>query len=900
MDDGIPTQPDPLDLHDLVAQCLEKIEVEGPGAVDAVCAAHPARSDDIRAALAQLQASGLIAREVEEPLPQSIGGYELVRRLGRGGMGVVFLARQAKLGREVALKWIRADLQHLTESRSRLLREVEAVAKLSHPGIVSVFDVGEHDGNPYFSMEYIEGMTAAELIEEARSRDLATLRGRDMFDALRQSAPETVGNAVSQVPALFEGSWAQAALRIVRLVTDALAHAHARGVVHRDVKPSNIMITAGGRVVLLDFGLAKLPDSPKITQTGSTLGSLAYMSPEQIGREPLDARTDIYSLGVTLYELLTLQSPFYGDDHGDIRWRILAGSPTGPRTISRAIPVDAETVCLVAMDRERERRYASADDFGADLQRVLELQPITARRPSRFRRGLRWVQRHRARSAAIALAVMLTAFAPLTWWLLDRRANRKVEAAERIANASFDEAQAFVDRTLTRLQSPAVQRLEGAHEMRETLMEDALEQYARLREIRSDAPALIRRDAGLCLAFGDLFAELASMEQAVETYSRGLEALGSLGELSLDDLSALGQLTAGKMSSLHALERDSDARAAARAGLEHLEPRFAEHPERIEVAGPRASIFLLLSKIEFAARNDESSVDLVTRAIDDLQAVDPAGKRDALNAQLAQAYHERATYAFQGGRYETALLDFDRARGLLIGVLERDPNRMFESGRLAALYMSYGATLNQLERFDESFDLLTDGVGLLERVLAAQPDHTRLRSTLGGLLSNLAQIHLRRRQPAEALALLDRAIACQAAVLERNPDNRYARSFLRKHKVIRLGAAIECGQYRDLDASIDECPSLFGPAVGSIFAARADAMRAAAVSKDESLPEDEREALLTTYRRRSLEAARRGIDNGFRDAKFLFSREFDGMRDVAEFRDLRESLASRREAAGNR
>src|SRR5690606_32092732 len=213
------------------------------------------------------------------PFPERLGDFRLLERLGGGGMGVVYRAEQVSLRREVALKLVRPDQLYFPGTRERFRREVAIVAGLSHPGIVPVYAFGEEDGLPFFAMEYVRGATLAETLDALRGGTFGPAGGEAIAAAIAARSASADDGAAS---AMFEGAWEQICTRIAREIAEALEHAHRRGVVHRDVKPSNVMVTSSGRVMLLDFGLSSTSGSERITRSGSVLGSLAYMAPEQL------------------------------------------------------------------------------------------------------------------------------------------------------------------------------------------------------------------------------------------------------------------------------------------------------------------------------------------------------------------------------------------------------------------------------------------------------------------------------------------------------------------------------------------------------------------------------------------------------------------------------------------
>jgi serine/threonine protein kinase len=304
---------------------------------------------------------------------RKLGKFELIDVVGFGAFGTVFKAHDPELDRIVAIKVPRSGNLATGEDLNRFLREARSVAKLRHPSIVPVYEVGQADSMPYLVSEFVQGVTLADLL------------------TARRLTPDTAATLVAEV-------------------ADALQYAHDQGVVHRDVKPSNILLDNDNHPHLMDFGLAKR-EAGEVTMTldGQVLGTPAYMSPEQAGGEghKVDGRSDVYSLGVILYQLLTGELPFKGNARALLH-QVQHEDPPALRKLAKELPRDLETICLKAMAKDREQRYGTARELADDLRRFLKGEPILARPPTVLERSMRWVKRRRGAVAAVAGAVGLS------------------------------------------------------------------------------------------------------------------------------------------------------------------------------------------------------------------------------------------------------------------------------------------------------------------------------------------------------------------------------------------------------------------------------------------------------------------------------------------------------------
>jgi formylglycine-generating enzyme required for sulfatase activity/tRNA A-37 threonylcarbamoyl transferase component Bud32 len=370
------------------------------------------------ATIAEAYAS--IAGPVESGEGRRVGPYVLLGAIGRGGQATVSLAEDLRTGRRVALKVLDAPFRSQDDPRlRRLRREAAATARLDHPGVCAVLDAGESEGLGYLAMQLVEGETLAHRIEVARREGAA---GID--------------------PAVV--------VRLFEQIARAVHAAHEAGVVHRDLKPANLMVRPDGSPVVLDFGLAhdEADLAPGLTSTGAVFGTPAYMSPEQAEGRPLDRRTDVWSLGVTLYEALTLRRPFEGPTRSAILRRVREDSFVDPRRKNRAVSADLAVVVSTALERDLDRRYRTALDLAEDLRRVAVGEPVYARPPGPGLRLARWAARHPA--IAVGASTVFLALAGglvLSTKLLGEKADalRSAERAHQETTTALDEIRRLAD-----------------------------------------------------------------------------------------------------------------------------------------------------------------------------------------------------------------------------------------------------------------------------------------------------------------------------------------------------------------------------------------------------------------------------------------------------------------------
>ncbi len=385
--------------------------------------------------------SGPVAAEHDLPRLTRIGDFEIIAELGRGGMGVVYRARQLSLNRVVALKLLSTRLVDSERSVTRFLREAKAAARLHHTNIVPIYAQGRAGEYIYYAMELIEGPSLDALLRELRRQQGQATGARSTSSVnLTASGASAV---LSSVRGRRPGRDFKRVALLVAGVAEGLHHAHEQGVVHRDIKPQNLLLGPDEQLHITDFGLARILDEPSLTRTTEMLGTPAYMAPEQITgpSSSVDRRTDVYALGVTLYELLTLRRPFEGESYEQIINQILKREPPAPRRLDPRIPQDLETICLRAMEKEPQRRFATAGELAAELRRYAEGFPIASRPLGPLGKALRWVKRHPWQSSALGTMALLLVAIPLLLGFFARAADEQVARAYAILLENYRERQ---------------------------------------------------------------------------------------------------------------------------------------------------------------------------------------------------------------------------------------------------------------------------------------------------------------------------------------------------------------------------------------------------------------------------------------------------------------------------
>lgn len=799
-------------LEELLANALAALDQGGEAALEALLAAHPADRAALERGLRRARSMGLVGDAGRADFPDRLGDFRLLRRLGSGGMGIVFEAEQVSLRRRVALKLVRPELLWFEGARERFRREIDAVARLSHPGIVPILASGEQDGLPFYAMELLHGRTLQELVTALSGRPPDRLRSDEVRAAVGID-PATTD--------LLDGSWWQFATRIMHAVALGVRHAHLRGIVHRDIKPSNVMLTVDGRVVLLDFGVARVGAAGEFTRTGCAPGSPAFMSPEQLRGEAVDERTDVYSLGATLWNLLTLVPPFAA---GVEPAAILAGDVPSPRRHHRELPRELEVVVARAMDRERERRYADVEAFAADLVAVLQRRPIRARRLGVALRMRRWCQRHRITSTAVAALCLAAVVSVAAFGWRERNLNRDLQAAVQRADEGFEAALTAIHSLLVRVGEDRLRYVPAARRVAIESLAEACTMYRRLLPAHLDSVRLRVDGARAQSRLADLLLRDGRGEEARRALSEGVAWLD--GGLERDPAAA-PQLVGARLHLHLALAQLHGQLGEREAGLRELAAADRDLRSMADVATfaddlRRAQLqwFVLRGDTgdptidaEAMERDYRTALALAREQVarptaDDVDRRTVVARLDALATLLARS--ERRAEAHD-------LLDeaLGLARALPADARIWPPQPVVLSEVLQTL-----GNLLVDQRDRAAAPVLNECLELREAVAAEHPSDLMLTSDVAAALHNLGRLSYYQARDDRAVERLTRAATLQRHVLAELPTYGKAREYLINHLSMLGTSLANLGRERELRDVAEELSGFESAPVASRRAAR--------------------------------------------------------------------------------
>ncbi len=724
--------------------------------------------DLVRSAASDLHPAPAVAIAV----PAVLGDFRILREVGRGGMGVVYEAEQISLGRRVALKVLPAAAALDDRQRRRFENEARAAAHLQHPNVVPVFAVGTEGGVPYYAMPLIDGPTLAQVIDHlrlVRSRDAKPGARTRTAPTERPGRTGTASAATTDRPddaptrefssAPYEAAglmtrgadYCRAAARLAVRAAEGLAHAHEQGVVHRDVKPSNLLLDARGQVWVADFGLALVSGDVRLTRTGDVVGTLRYLIPEQARGVPADHRSDVYALGATLYELLTLEPAFPGEDRNALLWKIGTEAPRPPRRLEPALPRDLETVVLKALAKDPAERYDTVRDFADDLRRFLDGRPILAKRPGLTDRALKWSLRHRA-LVTTAAAGLLLALGALTFGLVREARIRRQEAetARDLRDA--------VDTMYVLLADRWLYRQPHLEPVQRDVLEKALAYYQRfLRRYEGD-PSVRLEAANAFRRVGDIRQKLGQFH-AEDAYAEATNLYEGLPEIGRDR-EARHEL-AVCWNNRGNLRQGTGRLTEAAEAYQHARRLFADLAHECDsdvawdgLAGSSINLGTVLHRLDHVKEAETVYGDAlaILRRLTETHADVPAYLHDRAACETDLANLLRDT-----GRLDEAEPLYRAAHERQASLVRRMPSEPLYRQAQGVSAHGLGLLLAAKGRLSEATETLTEASELRARLAADFPHVAAYRLELGATLHALGEVQARRGQDEAARLSRERA-----------------------------------------------------------------------------------------------------------------------------------------------
>jgi hypothetical protein len=836
---------DQQELLAILEDFVDRLQRGEAVAVEDVVRTHPESADQLRGYLQSLQ---FLQRGLSTPgnpdtdplagscdKPYRLGEFEIIRELGRGGMGIVYEAVQVTLGRRVAVKILSfaAVLDH--EQLARFAVEAQAAARLHHPHIVPVYSVGCEGGVHYYSMQFIDGQALDVVIE-----DLRRSRRGDRVAGLSWLAADST-NCHSAARYTRNREFFLSVAKLGVQVADALQHAHDGGIVHRDIKPSNILIDRAGTPWVTDFGLARCRGDASLTNTGAVIGSVRYMSPEQaLGRtHRVDQRTDVYSLGITLYELLTLRKAFDADEQQQFLRQIEHEEPPRPRRINPAVPADLETIVLKAISKRRSDRYRTARELADDLRRFTEGRPIRARRPSWFDRVSKWAGRHRSLVALsfVFLVAALAGTATATLLIVrqqaqTRRALLLAEQNLKQAEENLRQAGIVVDH-FGLFAAERLGEIPGTESLQRELLGDTLGYYRQFIQRAGQAPSLQNGLAVAHFKSAELLERLGDPSEALESYERAAAVLATLsghsaatndtrtklamcynnigllranrGEtraaleayqtaISLQEGLAAGEsadfaherdlaLTLGNVGLLHGQAGQiQDAWQYYERAIKIQERLLEIQPDDTTVQRRLAGTYNNVSFL-YQTTDPAKALEFSSRSLAILRPLAIAGAADrTAESDVGLALNNHGSLLGRSGQLDDARKCYTEAVEIYERLATSSPAVVRHQLDLAVTTNNLGRTLKLLGQHEAAQAAIDKACGTLQRLVDASPSDVNYRSTLGGALNNLGLAHERAGRLDEALAAYRSAVEHQQAARDAAPDVHQIGEFLAKSR----------------------------------------------------------------------------------------------------------------------
>lgn len=743
--------------------------------------------------------------DIEPTLEGTLGDYRIVREVGRGGMGVVYEAEQISLNRRVALKVLPYAATMDPRQLQRFRNEARAAASLRHEHIVHVYGVGCERGVHYYAMEFIEGMTLAQGLSQLRKPgqpDQCRMtndeddQGRDT--GVREcTKPDS--SFVIRYSSLVTGrsSYFHRAAELIAQAADALDYAHGLGIVHRDIKPSNLLLDERGKLWVTDFGLAKLGTDAGGTMTGDLIGTLRYMSPEQALAKNgvVDHRTDIYALGATLYELLTLQSAVPGSDKQEVFRRIAFEEPVRPRSQDSRIPQELETIVLKAMEKRPESRYSSAKDLADDLRQWLNDKPIRAKRPGLRARVAKWIRRNQGVAATIALSTALLTFVTIAGLMVNnqliRREQARTQKALDEAATGRQRARKALDQMSSWIIDDWLSRQEKLTAQQKQFLQDTLAQYEEFTRESGDTP---ENRAALAWAYrrvGDIRRRLGQAAEAETAYARSIELFEPLAREFPGEPNYVAELAEthhlrGVVETQQGHQKTALKSYETARGLQ--EQLVKEHADRTEFVLQLANTSNDLAVLQQRLRQYDAAIlsySAAGKGFEQLMHANPTTPMYAAN--LIKTLNNRGGLYRQLDRLDEATESLTAARDLAASLVKKHPEVKDYSFILASSHFKFAELQKQQGRNDDALSSLKLVQVRAEQLVRNHPAIPEYRELLVRTLTDIGTCQTNSGRPIEAAKSCEKARSHAEQLVRQSPDMPvYATVLANAHRALAV------------------------------------------------------------------------------------------------------------------
>jgi tetratricopeptide (TPR) repeat protein len=751
--------------------------------------------------------AGGTSPEVGPPSPPAVPGFEIEKELGRGGMGVVYLARQVKLNRPVALKMVLGGGHASAADLVRFAAEAQAGAAVPHAGVVQVYESGHHDGLPYFALEFCPGGSLAQRL------------------------------AGTPMPAA-------AAAELVERLARAVQAAHEKGIVHRDLKPANVLFAADGTPKVADFGLARRSDSASgLTATGAVLGTPSYMAPEQAGGKTREVgpAADVYALGAILYECLTGRPPFRAATAMETVMQVVKDEPVSPSRLAPKLPRDLETICLKCLQKDPARRYASAAGLADDLGRFRDGRSILARPVPVWERAWKAAKRRPAVAGSILALVLAAAavFGVVAWknaqLQTERDAARAAEAhareaeevavslgesykemaaiasdQEKLARGRLDTTLTAVDRMMVRVAGEQWAMNPALQQERKAVLEEAIAVYRGLLEGESKDPRVRRQAASAQMRVAGLYLFLADYPNCKKAAEAAAGLYRSLAaESPTDPAPVRGEAAAvGLLGHVATLTADSDgSKANYERALELAERAVRLDPKSADSLLVLAACLTSLGHFH-SARNSPRSAESHTRALE---------VAAGLGTKPGAPFDHRLAHA--DALVNVAMLDLSRdptgpgreklnKAGELFDQLARERPPDARAAEAYARNRSYwavyqGQVLFRSGRRDDGLKLMAEGLDGFDRALAVHPKSFPALMNRMQHSATYSDLLRQAGKPAEARTALDGFVRAQDALIREHPQMTWVKAVGASHRSLWIVERVRAGECPDPQAEFD-------------------------------------------------------------------------------------------------